>query len=174
MIAIILPSRPHRPQHLWHTFRQRETRRIFLEKIVRSIVGICILIAATSANADAVAQIERLEQERYYQLINSNWVGFGSLLAEEFFYNEANGKSVSKNEYIEALRSGALKVQPVIRQEWTIRQYGDVVIVTGITDVDGRSIGDTILQYRYLHVWHQRDNEWKLVARQATYVTPTK
>ena len=114
-------------------------------------------------------QIEQLEQQRYATLIAGNWDAFDALLADEFFYNQAGGKSVPKAAYLETLRSGAVKVHRAAREASTMRRYGDVIIVTGIAHVDVTLNGeDKTLHSRYLHVWVKKDNDWKLVARQAT------
>lgn len=119
-------------------------------------------------------QIEQLEQQRYAALVAGNWDGFAALLADEFFYNQAGGKSVPKTAYLETLRSGAVKVHQAVREEPTIRRYGDVVVVTGITHVDVTLNGeDKTFHSRYLHVWVKKNNDWKLVARQATYLPAT-
>jgi ketosteroid isomerase-like protein len=71
-------------------------------------------------------------------------------------------------------RSGTVKVHQANREEPTIRSYGDVVVVTGITHVDVTLNGeDKTLHSRYLHVWVKKENDWKLVARQATYLPAT-
>ena len=148
-----------------------------MNTFIMKTAAVWILIASTSltAIADSVdEQIEKMEQQRYTDIINGNWESLASLLAEEFFYNQASGKSVSKDAYIESLRTGAQKVQRALREDSTIHKYGDVVIVTGITDVDGSLSGDKVLQFRYLHVWHKKHGEWKLVARQTTYMIPRK
>jgi ketosteroid isomerase-like protein len=145
-----------------------------MNAITRFLNSLVLTIAVTISPAvagPAEDQIEQLEQQRYAALIAGNWAAFDALLADEFFYNQAGGKSVPKAAYLATLRTGAVKVHQAMREEPTIRRYGDVVVVTGITHVDVTLNGeDKTFHSRYLHVWVKKENDWKLVARQATYL----
>lgn len=142
--------------------------------IIRFVTAVFLLATITIGHAIADSdedQIEQLEQQRYTALIDGNWDAFDSLLADEFFYNQAGGKSVPKAAYLETLRSGAVKVHHAVREKPSMRRYGDVMVVTGITHVDVTLNGeDKTFHSRFLHVWVKQDNGWKLAARQATYL----
>ena len=143
--------------------------RLFNSLLLTIAVTISPAIAGSAED-----RIEQLEQQRYAALIAGNWDAFDALLADEFFYNQAGGKSVPKAAYLETLRSGVVKVHHAVREASTMRRYGDVVIVTGIAHVDVTLNGeDKALHSRYLHVWVRKENDWKLVARQATSLPAT-
>ena len=145
-----------------------------MNAITRFLSSLFLTIAVTISPAIAGPvedQIEQLEQQRYAVLIAGNWDAFDALLADEFFYNQAGGKSVAKAAYLETLRSGAAKVHQANREKPSIRKEGDVVVVTGITHVDVTLNGEAkTFHSRYLHVRVKKENDWKLVARQATYL----
>lgn len=149
-----------------------------MKSIIR-FIGSTAVIFAVAINLAAAGsledQIEQLEQQRYTTLIAGNWDAYASLLGDEFFYNQGGGISVTKAAYLETLKSGALQVHKAKREDPTIRPYGDVVVVTGIAHVDLTFKGeDKTLHSRYLHVWVKKGDEWKLVARQATYLPAPK
>ena len=56
-----------------------------------------------------------------------------------------------------------------MREDVTIRVYGDTAVVTGVQHIDVNLKGeDRKVNLRYLHVWVNGPGGWKLVARQAT------
>jgi len=119
--------------------------------------------------------LNRLEEQRYAAAIVGDWPALDAILADEFYYNQASGNHVPKATYLEYLKTGAVKVKKAVRKDTQIKLYGDMAVVTGITDVDVTLKGeDKILHSRYLHVWAKKGQGWQLVARQATYLPEKK
>ena len=133
---------------------------------------VLMLLAALvpgSANADSADQIDQIEQQRSQAIVTGDMGTLDALYASEFFYNRAGGDSLSKAEYFAFLTSGDIKVRRVVREEVTIRVYGDTAVVTAVQHIDVNLKGqDTKVNLRYLHVWINGPGGWKLVARQAT------
>jgi hypothetical protein len=148
-----------------------ETNMKMLARSVALLV-LCTLVMVGNAAADPNEdQIEKLEARRYAVLIAGDWDAFESLLADEFFYNQAGGKTVTKAAYLQTLRSGSTKVHRAEREKPLMRRYGDVMVVTGVAHVDVTLNGeDKTLHSRFLHVWVRQGNDWKLAARQATFL----
>jgi ketosteroid isomerase-like protein len=121
------------------------------------------------ASADDADQIEQLEQQRTQAIVAGDIGALDALYASEFFYNRAGGDSLTKAAYFAFLASGDVKVRRAVREDVTIRLYGDTAVVTGIQHIDVNLKGqDTKVNVRYLHVWFNGPGGWKLVARQAT------
>jgi ketosteroid isomerase-like protein len=121
------------------------------------------------ASADDADQIEQLEQQRTQAIVAGDIGALDALYASEFFYNRAAGDSLTKAAYFAFLASGDAKVRRAVREDVTIRLYGDTAVVTGIQHIDVNLKGqDTKVNLRYLHVWFNGPGGWKLVARQAT------
>jgi ketosteroid isomerase-like protein len=120
-------------------------------------------------------ELNQLEEARYAALIAADWPAVDALLADEFFYNQGGGGSVSKAEFLAYMKAGDAKVKKAVREDTRIRLYGDVALVTGISHVDVILKGeDQTLHSRYLHVWARRGQGWQLFARQATYLPAQK
>jgi ketosteroid isomerase-like protein len=125
-----------------------------------------IPVSAIAATAD---DIDQLDQQWAQAIINGDMKTFDALNADEFFYNRRGGDSFSKSVYIAFLTSGDVKVKRAVREEVSIRVYGDTAVVTGIQHIDVNLKGeDRKVDIRYLHVWVNGPGGWKLVARQAT------
>ena len=133
------------------------------------VLALLVAFAPTVATADTADQIEQLEQQRSQAIVNGDMDTLDALYANEFYYNRAGGDSLSKAAYFAFLQSGDIKVRRAVRDEVTIRVYGDTAVVTGVQHIDAHLKGqDTKVNLRYLHVWVNGPGGWKLVARQAT------
>jgi ketosteroid isomerase-like protein len=92
-----------------------------------------------------------------------------ALLADDSFYNQGGGGSVTKAAFLDYMKAGEAEVKKAVRDDTKIQLYGDVAVITGITQVDVTLKGEEkVLHSRYLHVWAKKGDNWKLVARQAT------
>jgi ketosteroid isomerase-like protein len=135
------------------------------------LVGVHPNVALCSPEED----LNQLEDKRYTALIERDWGTVDALLADEFFYNQGGGGSVTKAGFLGYMKAGDAKVRKAVRENTDIRLYGDTAVVTGIAHVDVTLKGeDKVLHSRYLHVWVKKGDSWKLVARQATYLPDKK
>ena len=133
------------------------------------VFAVLVAFIPTSAPADTGDQIEQLEQQRSQAIVAGDIGTLDALYAREFYYNRAGGDSLSKADYFAFLRSGDVKVRRAVREDVTIRVYGDTAVVTGVQHNDVNLKGeDRKVNLRYLHVWVNGPGGWKLVARQAT------
>lgn len=139
----------------------------------RAVLLATVLLGATVRHvaADTVqAEIGRAEA-RFVTAIGGDWQVLEELLDEDFVYNTAEGTTLGKHALIAYLRSAAVQVRRVALEQPRVRQYGDCVVSSGVTravaqiDAQQRTIAS-----RFLHVWSREGAQWKLVARQVTYV----
>ena len=146
--------------------------------VVARVMAFCaVLFAAypSVALCGTEEDLNQLEDRRYAALIAKDWSSVDALLADEFFYNQGGGGTVTKAAFLEYMKAGDAKVKKAVREDTRIRLYGDVAVITGIAHVDVTLKGeDKLLNSRYLHVWVRRGDSWKLVARQATYLPEKK
>jgi ketosteroid isomerase-like protein len=135
------------------------------------LVGVCPNVALCGTEED----LNQLEDKRYTALIEGDWGTVDALLADEFFYNQGGGGSVTKAGFLGYMKAGDAKVRKAVREDADIRLYGDTAVITGIAHVDVTLKGeDRVLHSRYLHVWVKKGDSWKLAARQATYLPDKK
>ena len=129
----------------------------------------CVLATPLEASADDTAQI--LEQEqRFSDAIRGDWDALEELLDEDFFYNTADGTSIDKKPFIAHMRTGAVRLGNVTRQDTRVRCHDNVAVVTGISSVQARVDGVAReIGSRHLHVWVRQEKGWQLTARQVTY-----
>jgi ketosteroid isomerase-like protein len=149
-----------------------------MNTIMRKLSFLAVLLTLLPNIGGAAAvddEINRMEESRYAALIGQDWKSLDAILADDFFYNTAGGAQMSKSEFTGLMQSGAAVVRKVVRENSTVRSYGDVTLVTGMAHVDVTLKGeDKTLHSRYLHVWVKDGQGWKLAARQATYLPEKK
>lgn len=132
-----------------------------------------VLFGATMqyAAADTVAAGIGHAEARFAAAIGGDWPALEELLADDFIYNTAEGTTLGKRALIAYLRSAAVQVGRVDLEQTRVREYGDVVVSSGVSRVDARiDARQRTIASRFLHVWAREGEQWKLVARQVTYV----
>ncbi len=138
------------------------------------ILVLCLILytfCVSSALAGIEEELDQLEEKRYAAFIAGDWASLDSLLADEFFYNQGTGASVTKSVFLASLKAGDVKMKKATREDTQIQIYDNVAVVTGVAHVDVTLKGeDKTLHMRYLHVWSNKGAGWKLVARQSTYI----
>ena len=140
------------------------------------VLLIALMLLPVTSRAGAVEdQLNKLEEQRYQALVGGNWNDLDAILTDDFFYNTATGASLTKLAFIDYMKSGAVVVTRAIRDSATVRAYGNVALVTGVVHVDATVKGEEkTLHSRYLHVWVNEAQGWRLAARQATYLPEKK
>ena len=144
-----------------------------MKSIVQTSIAILVslFLFAGIARAGAMEDVNIAEDARYDAMIKNDLVTFDTMLGNEFVYHQPTGKVVNKAQYIESLRSGAVKINSAVRENVTINVIGDTATAMGETKVDlvrNGEAGKVLL--RYLNVWTKRDGRWQLIARQSAFV----
>jgi len=71
-------------------------------------------------------------------------------MAEDFRQIDGGGNVATKTSFVEGLMSPALEIDPYTVEEFDVRLYGDVALLSGRTDMTGRYDGKTFSShYRY-------------------------
>lgn len=94
------------------------------------------------------------------------------LMAEDYVLTTVSGEVVNKARVLAEVKSS--NATPEVRNtDVTVRVYGDVAVVTGLVLIFGRfNNQDVRTQSRYMKVYVKRKGQWRVVAAQATLVTP--
>jgi len=119
------------------------------------------LVAALSAQADrwdkAIVRKDR-------QAIESN-------MAEDFRHIDGRGNVETKKPFVEDLVSPDLIIDPYSVEEFDVRIYGDVALLSGRTQMTGKYQGKPFSShYRYIDIYVRRKDEWKIVSVQISKI----
>jgi ketosteroid isomerase-like protein len=94
-------------------------------------------------------------------------------MAEDFRQIDGGGNVETKASFVEGLLSPALEIDPYTVEEFDVRLYGDVALLSGRTDMTGRYDGKPFAShYRYIDIYVRRDGAWKIVSVQISKITP--
>jgi hypothetical protein len=113
--------------------------------------------------------IAELELQRYKAMREADTDILDKLLAEDLSYTHSDGVSDSKRSYLLGVQAGKWKYRHIECQDHDIRIFGELAVITGNIqiDVDIEGIA-THLNCRFLCIWQQMPDGWKLLAWQAS------
>lgn len=129
-------------------------------------------LPARAASAEE-ATILKLEQQWEDALIKSDTAALDKLYDERIIYTHSSGKVDTKSTYINNIKSGGSKYVSMKRDDIKVAVYNKAAIVSCHWDVHILSQGNKVdLNARYLHVYVQQKDGWKMAAHQSTRVAP--
>ncbi len=117
--------------------------------------------------------IATLEDQLKTAMLNSDASVLDEFLAEGLIFTNHLGQVVSKENDIEAYRSGTAKIKSINQSEQRIRLEGDTAIVSVLSQISGEFGGaqyTTIL--RFTRVWQKGgNNKWQVIAAHSSLMT---
>ena len=92
-------------------------------------------------------------------------------MAQDFWQIDGAGSVVARADFIDGLMSADLEIDPYTVEDFDVRLYGDVALLSGRTDMTGRYQGKPFeSHYRYIDIYVRKDGEWKIVSVQITRI----
>ena len=138
---------------------------------VLALFAIAVLAAPVLCAQDQPAA--RADRARFDAQIKGDVAALSELLSPDLTYVHSTGLLETRDEFIEAIRSGKYKYKQVVVEDLVVREYGDTALVSGKATIDVNSSGNEIhTVLRFLDVWVKRDGKWRMTAWQSTRLTP--
>jgi ketosteroid isomerase-like protein len=137
----------------------------------------CVMLAASVRGAAAQAtsnpaaedSVRATELARGDALLKGDTVALSRMTAVEFNELTRFGTVRNRAANLRDVGSGNLRLQTVKFDSLTVRVYGDVAILQGITDNTGTMMGVPFSgRIRYTRVFVRRDGRWQAVTMQHT------
>ena len=146
-------------------------RMLLLMAVMTSTLLFAIAQEKKSPNSVEEAVL-KLELQWEDALTKSDVGALEKLYDETLIYTHSNGKVDTKSTYISAIKSGATKYEAMKRDDIKVTVYGQTAVVSCHWDVHILAQGNKIdMNTRYLHVYIQQKDGWKLVAHQSTRIS---
>jgi ketosteroid isomerase-like protein len=126
---------------------------------------------AQRSDAEIQKEILAVDQERYDAMQKRDIAAMDRLHADGLVFINTKGRMLNKAEYIDEIKSGALKFLSVEIDDYHWGMYGDTVIMNGRAK--------SVVEYhgvvnkkprRFTSVFIKMDGRWRLVAHQATII----
>jgi ketosteroid isomerase-like protein len=121
------------------------------------------------AAADAVAELTRLSQAWDKAIIAKNKAAITDNMADDFRQISSNGDVANKQEFLEGVTSAGITIDPYTVEDFSVRIYGDVALLSGTTRMTGREDGKEFkTRYRYTVVYRRINGQWKVCSVQTS------
>jgi ketosteroid isomerase-like protein len=127
--------------------------------------------AAPLLAADAETELAGIEKQRFAAMLAADVAALDRLLSPDLTYTHSSARVETKQEYIEAIKTGASKYKVIEPEDIRVRVYGSTAVLTGRCRFEVTSGGqDLKLRVRYTDVYVNRDGAWRMVAWQSTRI----
>jgi ketosteroid isomerase-like protein len=117
-------------------------------------------------------EIDLLEEHWKDAVIHHNVQVMESLLADDFIAITWNGTIQSKDQTLQNMKSGAMKITAIDFADRKVRFYGQTAVVTSRAEVSGGGVDGSLAgSFRYTRVY-VRDGKggWKIVSFEASRI----
>lgn len=92
-------------------------------------------------------------------------------MAEDFRQIDSRGNVETKASFVADLVAPDLRIDPYDVEDFEVRLYGDVALLSGRTRMTGQYQGKPFsAHYRYIDIYVQRSGQWKIVSVQISPV----
>ena len=133
------------------------------------LVALLMVAGVVSLHAQAEDSVKAVELSRGQALLAADTVALSKMTASEFVEISRLGRPRTRAENLRDISSGDLRLTAVKFDSLNVRIYGDVAILTGITDNTGTYRGFPFAgKIRYTRVFVRRDGRWQAVLMQHT------
>ena len=115
-----------------------------------------------------MAQLEQIiecEKRLIEAIKTGNIKELDELLYDNLIFIIPTGQTITKSMDIENYQSGSMIISEIVTDDQIIKSIDDITIVTVNIFLKGKYNGEIIDgKYKYLRVWKQFNNSWKVIA----------
>jgi ketosteroid isomerase-like protein len=149
-------------------------------KSILTIVAVNLLLAmvcvaqqstAPSTPSPAIAgEIRKLTRSWDQAMVKRDLVFLDGILADDYVIS-----GLSKPKYLQLIKSSDIKYTSFDRQVLSVRVYGDTVLASGRTNLNGQSSpgGWFSSTFDFMDVWVKQQGRWRCVATSAEEIVQT-
>lgn len=152
-------------------------RRIFFALLVAAAMAGVLNAQETGGKESAQAsekQVMKLENNVNEAIGKNDWRTVMRMWSPDMDYTNQNGQFLTREDFVNALKSGRTKFLTMEHTDLRARAYGDcgdMVVVTGRSTSHINQSGTVSAgPRRFSDVWVKRNGEWRLVVHHVTYV----
>lgn len=114
--------------------------------------------------------LDRIERERLRALVERDMDRAAELHADDFQLITPSGRTLSKAEYLEAVRSRDIDYASWDAGEIVVRAYGDVAVIRYCAEMTFGGKDSPRLSLWHTDLYERRDGRWQVVWSQATAI----
>ncbi|UUZ56279.1 nuclear transport factor 2 family protein [Massilia sp. H-1] len=136
-------------------------------------LGLCLALQACALTpyTDPVTQLTKQADAWDAAIIRKDMAAVATNMAPDYRHIRDNGDIADGAGFLAAIGSPKLVIDPYRVEDFDVRVYGDVALLTGRTRMTGSYDGKQFKShYRYTDVYVRRDGQWKVASVQITPV----
>lgn len=136
------------------------------------VTGSRLATAMHNKTANPQKHIQQLTQQAQawdQAIVRKDQQAIAANMADDFRQIGPNGELENKDSFIQGLLDPQLSIHPYTVEDFEIRLYGKVALLSGRTRMQGEYQGKSFTShYRYIDVYVLRDKKWQIVSVQIT------
>jgi ketosteroid isomerase-like protein len=136
-------------------------------------LGLCLALqaCALAPHADPVTQLTEQADAWDAAIVRKDMAAVAANMAPDYRHIRDNGDVADGAGFLAAIGSPKLVIDPYRVEDFDVRVYGDVALLTGRTRTSGSYDGKQFKShYRFTDVYVRRDGKWKVASVQITPV----
>ena len=125
--------------------------------------------ASHDDNASVVAELTRLSDAWDKAIVRKDTAAIANNMSEDFRQISSNGSVANKETFVRNITAADLTIDPYTVEDFDVRVYGNVALLSGRTRMTGREGGTPFTtHYRYIDVYVRTNGTWKVCSVQTT------
>lgn len=131
-------------------------------------VGALLLAGCGGAPAsDTVAELSAQADRWDKAIVAKDRAAVEANMADDFRQIDRAGNVAARAAFVDGLMDPGLVIDPYTVEDFDVRLYGDVALLSGRTRLTGHYAGEPFTShYRYIDVYVRRDGAWKVASVQ--------
>jgi ketosteroid isomerase-like protein len=122
-----------------------------------------------AALAQTVARLTRQSEDWDKAIVLKDKTAIASNMTEDFRQIGSNGDVADKETFVQGVTSEDLTIDPYTVEDFNVRIYGDVALLSGRTHMTGRQAGKPFkTQYIYIDIYRRVAGRWQVCSVQTT------
>jgi ketosteroid isomerase-like protein len=122
-----------------------------------------------AALAETVAQLTHQSENWDNAIVRKDETAIANNMAEDFRQINSSGEVSNKETFLRDITSEDLTIDPYTVEDFNVRVYGDVALLSGRTHMTGREAGKAFkTQYIYIDIYRRVGNKWQVCSVQTT------
>ena len=119
--------------------------------------------------ASVVAELTRLSNAWDQAIVRKDTAAIAGNMSEDFRQIASNGDVANKETFVRDITAPDLTIDPYTVEDFDVRVYGNVALLSGRTRMTGRSGGAPFTtHYRYIDVYVRTNGTWRVCSVQTT------
>jgi ketosteroid isomerase-like protein len=117
------------------------------------------------------AEVLAADDRRFEAMHKGDWPALEAALADDLTYVHSTARLESKAEHVGNLKAGKPHYRGIAPRDRKVRVHGGVGIVNGVSEMQVENAGkEQRFTVRYLAVYAEAGNAWRMIAWQSTRV----